>query len=103
MVQRQRGIAAAGGFAAVGRRLTPAQESRRARLVDAAYELACEGGYGAVTIDAVCKRAEVARATIYHHFGSKDHLIAEAILRWGSEIQRALHASPPERASCSTA
>ena len=82
---------------AVGRRLTPAQASRRARLVDAAYALACEGGHAAVTIDAVCKRAEVARATVYHHFGSKDHLIAEAILRWGSELQQAMRASPPAK------
>ena len=82
---------------AVARRLTPAQALRRARLVDAAYELACEGGYGAVTIDAVCKRAEVARATVYHHFGSKDHLIAEAILRWGNELQQAMRAAPPAK------
>ncbi len=82
---------------AVGRQFTPAQAQRRARLVDAAYELACEGGYGAVTIDAVCKRAEVARATVYHHFGSKDHLIAEAILRWGNELQQAMRAAPPAK------
>ncbi len=82
---------------AVGRRLTPAQALRCDRLVDAAYELACEGGYSAVTIDAVCKRAEVARATVYHHFGSKDHLIAAAILRWGSELQQAMRAAPPAK------
>ena len=81
----------------VGRRLTPAQASRRARLVDAAYELASEGGYSAVTIDAVCKRAEVARGTVYHHFGSKDHLIAAAILRWGGELQETLRSSPPAK------
>ncbi|MCP4908860.1 MAG: TetR/AcrR family transcriptional regulator [bacterium] len=79
----------------IGRRLTPAQESRRARLVDAAYQLACEGGYAAVTIAAVCERVGVARATLYHHFGSKDHLIAEAILRWGAELERAMRESPP--------
>ncbi len=48
-----------------------------------------------MTIDAVCKRAGVARATVYHHFGSKDHLIAEAILQWGSEQQEALRSAPP--------
>lgn len=81
----------------VGRRLSPAQAERRARLVDAAYGLACEGGYAAVTIAAVCERAEVARATVYHHFGSKDHLIAEAILRWGDELQAKMRAAPPAK------
>lgn len=82
---------------ALGRRLTPAQVSRRDRLVDVAYALAREGGYAAVTIDAVRERADVARATIYHHFGSKDHLIAAAIVRWGGEIQSRMRAAPPEK------
>jgi len=97
MSYHRRGQATPRVDTAVARRLTPAQALRRARLVDAAYELACEGGYGAVTIDAVCKRAEVARATVYHHFGSKDHLIAEAILRWGNELQQAMRAAPPAK------
>lgn len=79
----------------VGRRLSPARARRRARLVRAARQLASKGGYSAVTIDAVCRRAGVARATIYHHFGSKDHLIAEAILEWGGEQQKALRRRPP--------
>lgn len=95
MVQSATSIPGPGAATAVGRRLTPAQLARRARLVDAAYSLAREGGHPAVTIDAVCKRAEVARATVYHHFGSKDHLIAEAILRWGSELQAEMRAAPP--------
>jgi AcrR family transcriptional regulator len=97
MVQKEPNRLDATATAAIGRRLTPAQASRRARLVDAAYGLARDGGYAAVTIDAVCARAGVARATVYHHFGSKDHLIAEAILRWGHEIQKAMRAAPPSK------
>ena len=97
MVQNPRANPGSGGITAVGRRLTPAQASRRARLVDAAYALAREGGYGAVTIDGVCDRAGVARATVYHHFGSKNHLIAAAILRWGEEIQAAMRAAAPAK------
>ena len=67
--------------------------------MDAAYALACEGGYAAVTISAVCERADVARATVYHHFGSKDHLIAEAILRWGDELEQAMRAAPETKGS----
>ncbi len=97
MVQNSRAQPGSGGVATVGRRLTPAQASRRARLVDAAYELARTGGYAAVTIDAVREQAGVARATVYHHFGSKDHLIAAAILRWGQEIQEAMRSAPPAK------
>lgn len=59
------------------RRLRPAQKERRARLRDAARELASEGGYLAVTIRAVAARAGVGPATVYRYFSSKDHLIAE--------------------------
>ncbi|MDN2495316.1 TetR family transcriptional regulator [Nocardia sp. 852002-20019_SCH5090214] len=50
----------------------------RARLIDAATELLAEGGVDAVTIDAVIRRAGVARATLYRHFGSGTELLAAA-------------------------
>ena len=97
MVHPSRTHPESGDVTTVARRLTPAQASRRARLVDAAYELARIGGYTAVTIDAVREQAGVARATVYHHFGSKDHLIAAAILRWGQEIQESMRTAPPAK------
>ena len=97
MVHPSRTHPESGDVTTVARRLTPAQASRRARLVDAAYELARIGGYTAVTIDAVREQAGVARAPVYHHFGSKDHLIAAAILRWGQEIQESMRTAPPAK------
>ena len=66
----------------IGRRLSAAQVERRERLLTAARDLATKGGYEAVTISTVCSRAGVTRATVYHYFGSKDHLLAEVIAEW---------------------
>lgn len=48
-----------------------------------------------MTIDAVAARARVARATVYRYFVSKDHLLAEVSVAWGSEVVQVLHADPP--------
>jgi AcrR family transcriptional regulator len=56
--------------------LTPNQAARRGRVLDAALELASEGGYDAVQMRDVAARAQVALGTIYRYFSSKDHLLA---------------------------
>ena len=50
----------------------------RARLLDAATALLRSGGPSAVTIDAVTRSANVARATLYRHFSSANDLLAAA-------------------------
>ncbi|AGB21425.1 transcriptional regulator [Mycobacterium sp. JS623] len=57
----------------------PAQS--RARLLDAATALLRSGGPSAVTIDAVTRSANVARATLYRHFPSANDLVAAAFMR----------------------
>ena len=57
----------------------PAQS--RARLIDAATALLRSGGPSAVTIDAVTRGANVARATLYRHFPSANDLVAAAFMR----------------------
>lgn len=51
----------------------------RERIITAALELLAEGGYPAVSIAAICKRADVATASLYHHFGDKAGLLAALI------------------------
>ena len=46
----------------------PRKQRSRSRLLDAATTLLAEGGVDAVTIDAVTKLANVARATLYRPF-----------------------------------
>ena len=52
----------------------------RARVVAAAREMFTEDGFHQVSLDAVARRADVARGTVYHQFGSKVGLL-EAVVR----------------------
>jgi AcrR family transcriptional regulator len=57
------------------RRQTATNETR-ARILEAARSLLGGAGGATLTIDAVAKRANVARMTVYYQFGSKPGLIA---------------------------
>ena len=47
----------------------------RERILESAYELFSRQGVRAVGIDEVIRRANVAKATLYRHFASKDDLV----------------------------
>ena len=85
------------------RALTPAQEARRQRVIDAAMSLALEGGYDAVQMRDVATRANVAMGTVYRYFSSKDHLLAASAVFWFEQLEArlstrpALGATPAER------
>jgi AcrR family transcriptional regulator len=49
--------------------------SARQRILDSAYELFSRRGIRAVGIDEIRERADVAKATLYRHFTSKDELV----------------------------
>src|SRR5690242_11646689 len=59
----------------------PRPARSRARLLDAATALLRSGGPSAVTIDAVTRSSNVARATLYRHFPSANDLLAAAFMR----------------------
>lgn len=59
-------------------RTDPRPARSRARLLDAATALLRSGGPSAVTVDAVTRGANVARATLYRHFPSGNDLLAAA-------------------------
>ncbi len=56
----------------------PRPARSRARLLEAAAALLNSGGPSAVTVDAVTRTANVARATLYRHFPSGNDLLAAA-------------------------
>jgi AcrR family transcriptional regulator len=56
----------------------PRPARSRARLLEAAAALLRAGGPSAVTIDAVTRGANVARATLYRHFPTANDLLASA-------------------------
>jgi AcrR family transcriptional regulator len=61
-----------------GGRVDPRPARSRARLLDSATALLRSGGPSAVTVDAVLRGANVARATLYRHFPSGNDLLAAA-------------------------
>jgi len=99
------GTAAAGEETAEeagSRPLTRAQEARRQRVVDAAMELALEGGYEAVQMRDVASRAHVAMGTVYRYFTSKDHLLAAALVHWVEQLDARLAQAPARGSSASS-
>lgn len=56
----------------------PARPGPRERLLDAARDLTYHNGVG-VGVDAILDTADVARRSLYQHFGGKDGLIAEVL------------------------
>jgi TetR/AcrR family transcriptional repressor of nem operon len=63
------------------------------RLKHAALELMWEESYGAVTIDDICKRADVKKGSFYYFFDSKAALAVAALEKmWIEEMKPAMDA-----------
>jgi AcrR family transcriptional regulator len=87
----------------LGRRQAVIDEGRR-RILDAARDLLAESEhYATFTVDAVAKRADVARATVYYQFGSKTGLLealCDALAERGglADLAHAFTAPDPDEA-----
>ncbi|PQE00937.1 TetR/AcrR family transcriptional regulator [Mycolicibacterium parafortuitum] len=62
------------------RRGRPRSEAVRTAVLAAAAELALEGGSSAATVEAIAKRAEVSRTTIYKWWPSAAAIVLEGLL-----------------------
>ena len=51
----------------------------REKILETALQLLSEEGYGALSISAICKRANVSATSLYHHFGDKAGLLKEMV------------------------
>ena len=54
-------------------------EQTRGRVLEAAYKLFRRQGYNRVTMDDIARAAELTKRTLYHHFSSKDQLLADVL------------------------
>ncbi|WP_181448925.1 TetR/AcrR family transcriptional regulator [Nonomuraea aridisoli] len=63
----------------------PPDPGLEARVHAAALELYGEVGWAGFTLDAVARRARVGKAALYTRWGSKEKLIADALVSWGAE------------------
>ena len=79
--------------------------THKERLLRQGTKLFYAQGFHGTTVDAILASAGVPKGSFYHHFGSKDDLVTEAVVlgldRWLLEIERALAAlardDPAER------
>jgi len=60
---------------------TPTAGGARERILETAYELFSRRSVGTVGIDEIVDRAQVAKATLYRHFPSKDALVVAFLAR----------------------
>jgi AcrR family transcriptional regulator len=95
--------AATGGASAQtasSRRRERERREMRARLLDAAREIAAEEGWPAVTIRRIADRLEYASPILYQHFSGKDALLLELVdigFRELNDMFAAARQAPPER------
>lgn len=75
--------------------LTAGQRARRARMLQAAVQLASAGGYEAVGMREVAEMAEVSLGTLYRHFQSKDHLLLAVMADSLQRLQQRLRKNRP--------
>jgi AcrR family transcriptional regulator len=54
-------------------------DQTRKRIVDGAYKLFRRRGYARVTMDDIAAEAKLTKRTLYHHFNSKDQLLAHVL------------------------
>ncbi|MCB0997168.1 MAG: TetR/AcrR family transcriptional regulator [Acidimicrobiales bacterium] len=64
--------------------LPAAQRERRDRIVRAALDLLADGEYESIQMRQVAEHADVALATLYRYFGSKEHLYAAVLVEWSA-------------------
>ena len=68
-----------------GKNGTPAEKRRKAML-DAAYSLFIEKGYGSVSVDEIIKHSKGSKSTLYKFFGSKEGIMKAVIESLAEEM-----------------
>ncbi len=62
----------------------------RARILQAAWDLASEQGYGAVTMRNVAKAANMGKSTLYRHYTTKEEVYRDVTVAWGKHFAQQL-------------
>ena len=78
----------------VARALSPTQAATRRRLLDAARELATQGGYDAVNMRRVAERAGLSAPAAYQYFSSKDQILVDLLVDLVGETTAAVQTRP---------
>lgn len=65
-----------------------APTNTKQKLTDTARELIWSESYNAVSVDEICKKADVKKGSFYHYFPSKSHLALEVMQRALDETKK---------------
>jgi AcrR family transcriptional regulator len=71
-------------------------QAREAAIVQAVNRLLAEKGFESMTVDEVAAEVGIAKASLYKHFPSKEHLAAAAMVRILQRTQDFLVSLPPD-------
>ena len=71
------------------------QQIVRDAIFDAAIETFSVKGFDDTTVEDVARAAGVSRATFFRYFSSKDDLLAQNVMNYGTALTEAIKACPP--------
>ena len=74
--------------------MTPRQQERRERLIEAGLALLDTRDYDGIQVKDVAEQAGVALGTLYNYFSSKEHLFAEVLISWASILKSSVSRRP---------
>jgi TetR/AcrR family transcriptional regulator, cholesterol catabolism regulator len=77
-----------------GPRLPGSRAARRERIVRTAFDLLVESDYDAIQMRDIAESSEVALATLYRYFPSKEQLFAAVQLEWVERLHRRVAQRP---------
>jgi AcrR family transcriptional regulator len=67
------------------------RDRRKAEIVKTATEILSRVGYQGMSLEDVAERTDIAKATLYHYFSSKDELVAAALEVLTQDVLRRLN------------
>jgi TetR/AcrR family transcriptional regulator, cholesterol catabolism regulator len=74
--------------------LTPAQQQRRARILQAGADLLAGREYDHIQMRDVAERADVALGTLYRYFASKEHVFSAVAVQWAESLRHQIGRHP---------
>jgi AcrR family transcriptional regulator len=74
--------------------LTPVQQQRRARILQAGADLLAVREYDHIQMRDVAERADVALGTLYRYFASKEHVFSAVAVQWAESLRRQIGRHP---------
>lgn len=72
-----------------------ASEKRRKAMLEAAYDLFVEKGYGSVSVDEIIKVSGGSKSTLYKFFGSKEGIMKAVVESLAEEMLQQIRVEPP--------